>query len=283
MPTFASWEAEVLDLAYDQTDYLSLHTYYGNPSDDTPNFLAKSLDLDNFISSVVSICDYVKAKKRKSKKIMLSMDEWNVWYHSRSSDEEKERWIKARPILEDIYNHEDAVLVGSLLITLLRHCDRVKVACLAQLINVIAPIMVEDEGAWKQTIFYPFMHASLYGRGTALLPVIESEKYDTKDFTDVPYLDSVAVVSEDKQDLTVFAVNKSLQDAMTLTCDVRGFEDFRVVEHIVLTHEDKKAVNSVKAQNVAPKSNGDATLDGAELMATLPKLSWNVIRLHKAK
>ena len=170
-------------------------TYYGNPSGDTPNFLAKTLDFDNFISSVVSICDYVKAKNRKTKDIMLSMDEWNVWYHSRSTDDEKERWIKARPILEDIYNHEDAVFVGDLLITLLKHCDRVKVACLAQLINVIAPIMVEDGGAWRQSIFYPFMHASLYGRGTALLPVIKSEKYDSKDFTDVPYVDGVAVVS----------------------------------------------------------------------------------------
>lgn len=283
MPTFASWEAEVLDLAYDQVDFLSLHTYYGNASDDTPNFLAKTMDFDNFITSVVSICDYVKAKKHSNKKIMLSMDEWNVWYHSRSTDDEKERWIKARPILEDIYNHEDAVLVGDLLITLLKHCDRVKVACLAQLINVIAPIMVEDGGAWRQSIFYPFMHASLYGRGTALLPVIKSDKYDSKDYTDVPYVDGIAVVSEDETELTIFAVNKDLAEARTLECDLRGFEGFRVVEHITQTHDDKNAVNSLSNQNnCAPKSNGDAKLDSGILSATLSKLSWNVIRLKKA-
>ena len=282
MPTFASWEAEVLDLAYDQVDYLSLHTYYGNASDDTPNFLAKTMDFDSFISSVVSICDYVKAKNRKKKDIMLSMDEWNVWYHSRSTDDEKERWIQARPILEDIYNHEDAVLVGGLLITLLKHCDRVKVACLAQLINVIAPIMVEDGGAWRQSIYYPFMHASLYGRGTALLPVIESDKYDSKDFTDVPYVDGIAVVSEDGNELTIFAVNKDLEEDRVLECDTRGFEGFRIIEHLTQTHEDKNAVNSLAHQDVCvPKANGDACLDGGIVTATLPKLSWNVIRLKK--
>ena len=158
-----------------------------------------------------------------------------------------------------------------------------KVACLAQLINVIAPIMVEDGGAWRQSIFYPFMHASLYGRGTALLPVIKSEKYDSKDFTDVPYVDGVAVVSEDETELTVFAVNKDLESSRVLECDMRGFEGFRIVEHITQTNDDKNAVNSLAHQDVCvPQANGDAVLDDGILTATLPKLSWNVIRLKKA-
>ena len=170
-----------LDHTYEHVDYVSLHTYYGNRDNDTPNFLARTLGMDEFINSVIAICDYIKAKKRSKKTLHLSFDEWNVWFHSNEADKKVEPWTVAPPLLEDVYTMEDALLVGSMLISLLRRADRVKVACIAQLINVIAPIMTQNGGpAWRQTIFYPFMHASLYGRGVALLPVIKSDKYDTK-------------------------------------------------------------------------------------------------------
>lgn len=284
MPTFASWEAEVLDQCYDQADYLSLHSYYGNRNDDTPSFLAKSLDFDRFIRSVISICDYVKAKKRSKKTINLSFDEWNVWYHSNSTNDEKARWIKARPILEDIYNHEDAVLVGDLMITLLKHADRVKIGCLAQLINVIAPIMVEEGGAWRQSIYYPFMYTALNGRGTVLGSVMRSDKYDCAEFTDVPYMDAVAVLSEDEKTLTVFAVNKDLKEDGLLKLDLRALDGFRPVDHITMTNEDKQAVNSLLKPDVCkPYSLGNAGIeaDGGVLSVRLPKLSWNMITLRR--
>lgn len=109
--------------------------------------------MDDFISGVVSICDAVRAKKHGKKRINLSFDEWNVWYHSNAADEKLEKWGQAPHQLEDIYNFEDALLVGSMLITLLRHADRVKMACLAQLVNVIAPIMTSDTGAWRPDYF----------------------------------------------------------------------------------------------------------------------------------
>ena len=190
MPLFPEWEATVLDHAYETVDYISLHQYFGNPSGDTANYLAKSLDTDRFIRTVIATCDYIKAKKRSNKTINLSFDEWNVWYHSHDADRKLEPWTVAPPQLEDIYNFEDSLVVGCLLITFLKHADRVKIACLAQLVNVIAPIMTENGGAaWRQTIFYPFMHASRYGRGVSLQPVVSSPKYDSADFTDVPYLE----------------------------------------------------------------------------------------------
>ena len=152
MPTFAEWEATVLDLTYEHVDYLSLHTYYGNRDDDTPNFLARSLDMDRFIHSVIAICDYIKAKKRSKKTINLSFDEWNVWYHSNEADRWIDPWSIAPPQLEDIYTMEDALLVGSMLMSLMRRADRVKIGCLAQLINVIAPIMTEKR-AWRRPYF----------------------------------------------------------------------------------------------------------------------------------
>jgi alpha-N-arabinofuranosidase len=284
MPHFAEWEATVLDHTYNHIDYISLHTYYGNQENDTANYLAKSMNMDSFISSVVSICDYIKAKKRSKKTIHLSFDEWNVWYHSRERDSKRDSWTVAPPILEDVYNFEDALLVGCMLITLLKHADRVKIACMAQLINVIAPIMTsENGGAWKQTIFYPYMHASLYGRGTALTTLVDSPRYDSKEFTDVPMLESIAIYNEELQQLTIFAVNRDLEESLALESDLRQFRDYRLVEHIVLENDDLKATNTeADPDRVKPHASGSANVQDGKLSALLSKRSWNVIRLAKA-
>ena len=180
MPTFGSWEATLIDECYDTIDYVSMHQYYGNRNNDSANFLASNVDLDQFISNVVAICDYVKGKKHGKKNINISLDEWNVWYHSNEADEQLEKWGEHPHQLEDVYNFEDALLVGSMLITMLRHADRVKIGCLAQLVNVIAPIMTSDTGAWRQTIFYPYLHCSLYGQGTVLNTIVKCPIYVAK-------------------------------------------------------------------------------------------------------
>lgn len=281
MPTFGAWEDRVLEHCYEQADYLSLHTYYGNPQDNTPDFLACSADMDAFISSVVSICDSVQARKRSKKKIHLSFDEWNVWYHSKEQDTKLPRWTQAPHQLEDIYNFEDALLVGSMLITLLRHADRVKIACLAQLVNVIAPIMTDETGAWAQTIFYPYMHASLLGRGTVLNTLIDAPRYESQ-YGDVSYLDAVAVENGEEETLTIFAVNKSLDEDISLSCDLRQYEGYRILRHIVMSHEDLKAVNThAQPDNVRPQENGGAQLEKGHLCAVLPAKSWNVIVMGK--
>ena len=151
MPTFGQWEATVLEHCYDNVDYISLHTYYNCHDGDSRTFLANNVDMDRFITDVTHICDYVKAKKHSDKTINLSFDEWNVWYHSMEQDKQIPRWSQAPHQLEDVYDFQDALLVGSMLITLLRHADRVKIACMAQLVNVIAPIMTSDTGCWRQT------------------------------------------------------------------------------------------------------------------------------------
>jgi alpha-N-arabinofuranosidase len=283
MPTFASWEASVLDHAYEQVDYISLHAYYGNSDRDFANFLACSLDMDAFIQSVVSISDYVQAKKRSPKRLNLSFDEWNVWYHSHGQDKNIKPWSVAPHQLEDVYDFADALLVGSLLITLLRHADRVKIACLAQLVNVIAPIMTADGGpAWRQTIFYPFLHASVYGRGTVLQTQVTAPKYDSKDFTDVPVLDAVAVLDETGDGLTLFAVNKDLAEDLQLTCSLAGIGDFRISQHLVLAHEDLNATNTQdRPDSVMPHGNGNSAIEDQCLKASLGRLSWNVLRLNR--
>ncbi|MFD2706051.1 arabinosylfuranosidase ArfA [Salibacterium lacus] len=284
MPTFPQWEATTLEHTYEYADYVSLHQYYTNYENDTANFLAQSLEMDRFISTVVSTCDYIKAKKRSRKTINLSFDEWNVWFHSTQTDQQNEPWQIAPPLLEDVYTFEDAVLVGSLLHTLLKHSDRVKMACMAQLVNVIAPIMTDNAGqVWKQTIFYPYYYTSVYGRGIALNPVVHSPKYDSKDFTDVPYLDTSVVYNEEKEELVVFATNRHLENTLKVDCDIRSFEGFGVTEHVVLEHDDPKAVNTVGEEQVKPHHNGKSFMEDGHLQGILPKMSWNMIRLHKQK
>ena len=283
MPTFGDWELTMLNECYENIDYVSLHRYYGNPTGDTSSFLASTMDMDDFIRSVVSVCDAVKGKKHLKKQIHLSFDEWNVWYHSNEQDKEiwkREKWDRALPLLEDIYNLEDALLVGSMLITLLRNADRVKIACLAQLVNVIAPIMTRNGGScWAQTIFYPFMHASSYGRGTSLRAIVDSPLYDSREYTDVPVIDAAAVGGDDGS-VTVFAVNRDLTEDVLLNVDLRSFGDLKLKEHLVLHHDDVKAVNTEEnPDNVIPVSAPVVMSeeDGRQ-QVKLHALSWNVLR-----
>ena len=218
--------------------------------------------------------------------INLSFDEWNVWFHSNAADDDitqNHPWQVAPPMLEDIYTFEDALAVGLMLITLLKHADRVKIACLAQLVNVIAPIMTDQGGgaAWKQTIFYPFLHASKYGRGVALMPLVQTTKHDTAKHENVTDVESVAVYNEEKEELTIFAVNRTLEDDIELTTDLRGMEGFHLVEHIVMEESDLKLVNSSYEEKVVPKTVNRSKMDGGIMTTLLGKASWNVIRLSK--
>jgi alpha-N-arabinofuranosidase len=285
MPTFPQWEATVLDHCYETVDYISLHNYFKNLSDNLPTFLAESLDMDNFISTVTSTCDFIKAKKRSKKTMMLSFDEWNVWFHSRQADTLVEPWTVGPHLLEDVYTLEDALVVGCCLITLLRHAGRVRIACLAQLVNTIAPIMTENGGpAWKQTIYYPFLHASLFGRGEVLETVIRCPSYSNATFGDVSFLESIATLNAPAGELSVFAVNRSQDEELRLEGRLAGFSGCKLIEHLALSHKDPKVVNTKKApERVVPARVASTRAEDGTLHATLPPLSWNVIRVSVKK
>lgn len=282
MPTFGSWEQTVLDHTYEEVDYLSLHRYYGNRDNDSANYLAQSLDMDEFITGVLAICDSIKAKKHSQKTINLSFDEWNVWYHSDDQTASNEPWQVAPHLLEDIYNFEDALLVGTLLIILLKHSDRVKIACLAQLVNVIAPIMTSETGpAWKQSIFYPFMQVSQFGRGTALQPIQVSPTYSTKQFDQVPFLESIAVLNEQGDEVTIFAVNRSSNDSMTLSMNSGDMRFDQLDSATELAGYDLKQTNEDGNMKLRDNPKVQVTQDSA--VAELKPLSWNVIRITLKK
>ena len=248
----------------------------------TANYLAETVHVDEFIKAVIAICDYVKARKKTAKTIYLSFDEWNVWYHSNEQDKQVKPWSKAPRLLEDIYNFEDALVVGLFLITLLKHADRVRIACLAQLVNVIAPIMTSPGGgAWKQTIYYPYYHASKYGRGTVLRPEIISPVYDTDRFKEVNMVEAIGVLSEDEREITLFAVNRGQDSPIELECNLNNMGDLELIEHLVLEHDDMKATNTEEdPDRVKPHNEGKTLVKDNRVLAELPALSWNVVRLR---
>ncbi len=279
MPTFPEWEAEVLDHVYEHIEYISLHQYFTNHDDDIASFLASSLEMDRFITTVASVCDYVKSKKRSTKDVHLSFDEWNVWFHSNEADAELEPWSVAPPQLEDVYTLEDALMAGCALNTLINHADRVKIACLAQLVNVIAPIMTETGGpAWEQTIYWPCYYASRYGRGTAMQVSVDVPCYETRDHGEVPYIDVSAVLSQDHRELTLFLVNRHQEIRIPIDVICWGLEGFSITEWVELTHPDSKAVNTREhPRNVAPKQRRAKPGE----VVQLEPLSWNMVRFGR--
>ncbi|PDT12483.1 MULTISPECIES: alpha-N-arabinofuranosidase [unclassified Rhizobium] len=284
MKTYPDWEAQVLEQCYDSADYISLHMYFANREKNTLNYLARATKLDRYITTIGGVIDYIKAKKRSKKTIGISFDEWNVWYHSNQQDKEilaRDEWPDAPHLLEDVYNFEDVLQVGGILNTFIRRSDRVRIACIAQLVNVIAPIMTEDGGAaWRQTIYYPFYYASRYGRGSALQLVVDGPTYDSDEENEVPYLDVSAVHSEDGRTLTFFAVNRHPDTALDLDVRLEGFGGARLIEQVEMAHGDLEAVNTARRpETVVPAKVESARVEDGRVRAALKPLSYNVIRL----
>ncbi|MFG2073083.1 arabinosylfuranosidase ArfA [Nonomuraea maritima] len=278
MPTFGAWEATVLEETYDVVDYISCHAYYEEHDGDLGSFLACSTDMEYFIRSVVATADHVGARLKSRKKIDISFDEWNIWYLSRhQAAERRTDWPIAPPLLEDRYHLADAVAFGGLLITLLRNSDRVTAASLAQLVNVIAPIMTETGGrAWRQTTFHPFAQASRLAAGEVLRVEPTAPTYETKAYGEVPVIDAVATHGEDGT--TLFVVNRSADQPVSLDIDTRALGGARLVEATTLTDPDVYARNTADdPDRIAPRPNPDVEHD--PLRVLLPPVSWNVIRL----
>ena len=280
MPTFGEWERTVLRHTYEDVDYLSLHQYYGNQENNINKYMARAVEMDLFIKEVVAICEEIKAEKNSSKKMMLSFDEWNIWYHTLETDKEQELWQAAPPILQDVYNFEDALVFGSMMITLLKNSDRVKIACLAQLVNVIAPIMTEKDGsAWAQTIYYPFQLVSLFGRGTAIGHHHDVDAYFEEGIGEVPYVDSVSVLNEKEDELTIFYVNRDSDHSRELTIELIDFEIDSLIEIKELAGFDLKEINTKDSQKVQPTKGSYLELTQNSLTLNAKSLSWNMARV----
>ena len=280
MPTYLEWDREVLEQCYDNVDGLSLHRYLGNNDEtgqDSAKFVAMNLTMDKQIAETLAVCDLVQGHKRSNKKLWLSFDEWNVWYRARRGDAVDGHRQEAPHLLEEIYNLEDALLVGGMLNTLLRNADRVKIACLAQLINVIAPIMTNENGLFRQTIYYPYSWALQYASGRVLNVLVESPTYDVKGLDAVAYIDAVA--TNDRGKTSLFVLNRDLSKAHTVEVVWEDQPGSSVVVSQVLTGDDLKAVNGFDApERVKPRPFDKPSTSNGRTRFELPARSYTVIQ-----
>ena len=285
MPTFGAWEHTVLLHTYDDVDYISCHAYYEEREGDTASFLASATNMDHFIESVVATADTVRAELGRKKRINISFDEWNVWYNTRYHAEEQitdiEQWPTAPRLLEDIYSVLDAVVVGNLLISLLKHADRVTSASLAQLVNVIAPIMTEPGGpAWRQTTFFPFAITSRLAVGQALDVKLTSDTYTTAAYGEVPLMDAVATHDAATGRTAIFMVNRSLDQDTSVQVDVSHLGEVAVLETHTLADDDIYAKNTLADQErVGVRPNSSAAITDGTLTLELPPVSWTAVAL----
>ncbi|WP_341977355.1 alpha-N-arabinofuranosidase [Microbacterium sp. LWO13-1.2] len=281
MPTFGDWERTVLEHAYEHVDYISCHAYYQERGGDLASYLASSVDMQYFIETVVATADHVGNKLKSSKKIKLSFDEWNIWYldEHQASDEVNDEWRVAPRQLEDVYCVADAVVLGNLLITLLKNHDRVASASLAQLVNVIAPIMTEPGGdAWRQTTFFPFSVTSRLAKGEIVKPRIDVGTYETKVYGEAPLVDSV--VTTDGPQSAVFLVNRSQTESIEVQIAVTELGATSIDEAVTVWDDDVYAKNTLENQTrVGLKTLEGAALADGVLTVMLPPVSWSAIAL----
>lgn len=278
MPTYLEWDRQVLEQCYPYVDGLSLHHYFGNngaTGGDTSKYLAQNLLMDRQIEQTLAVCDMQQALHRSPKRLWVSFDEWNVWYRATDGNGHRK---EAPHLLEEVYNLEDALLIGGLVNSLLRHADRVKIACLAQLVNVIAPIMTNETGLYLQTIYYPYSWGLQYARGTVLNVLTEAPTYEVERIGHVPYIDAVATRADDGG-VALFVLNRDLSHARSVEIVWEAQGPGRVVAAHVLTGDDLKAFNSFeKPQNVVPRDLEKPSTSNGRTTFEVPPRSYSVIQ-----
>ena len=283
MPTYLEWDREVLEQCYEHVDGLSLHRYLGNTEQatggDSAKYLAMNLSMESQIAETLAVCDLVRGHKRSPKKLWLSFDEWNVWYRARGGEFANGHEHEAPHLLEEVYNLEDALLVGGILNTLMRNADRVKIACLAQLINVIAPIMTNAKGTLRQTIFYPYSFALQFARGAVLNLLVESPTYEVSQLGQVPFLDAAGTLNRDDGKVSLFILNRDLNKAHAIEINWQDRAPSQVLTSTTLTGTDLKAFNSFEAsQQVIPQKFDKPSTAGGRTKFEVPARSYTVIQ-----
>ena len=283
MPTYLQWDREVLEQCYPVVDAISLHRYFNNTTEtngDSRHYLALNLTMDRQIEEVAAVCDMVRGRMRTNKQLHLSFDEWNVWYRARDGNGHKQ---VAPHLLEEVYNLEDALLVGGCLNTLLRHADRVRIACLAQLVNVIAPLMTNKTSVLRQTIYYPYAWALQHCRGEVVDLYVESPTYEVQEMGQVPYLDAVATWDTASKEATLLVLNRDLDRSRQMELTWRAVTPKRVKVSQVVTGPDLKAANTfAEPKKVVPQQLEAPKNLGSRMTVEVPAKSYSVFVFETA-
>ena len=283
MATFGEWEWEVLNHTYDQVDYLAIHSYYGRSrsEEDFLNYLASPDKMSNFIEKSIALCDAVAARQKSDKRLMIAFDEWNVVKPGSGDGKDEDKWAVGRSLAELEYDVADAVVFGGLMASLINHADRVRIGCLAQTVNILGPIMTEPGGpAWRQTIYHPFALTSQHGRGTALRIAQKGDSFTTSKSGDIDCLVSAAVWDEESGQLNLFLINRDPDRSLDTTVDLAAFGGSSIVEAVSIHNDDPTTANTAEEPDaVTPIVLVDIDLKNGKVKASLPALSWNLVRV----
>ena len=283
MRTYMEWDRQVLEYCWDKVEYISAHRYSNNYRGDSAWYLAEGIEIDRTLDDYTALLNYVRAVKKSSKRVYLSFDEWNVWYRAREGDDANGHWARAPHLLEEVYNLEDAVVVAQYLTSFLRHADTVKVACIAQIVNVIAPILTRPGGLLVQSIYHPFVLFSQHAIGNALTPVIQAPLYRAGERGEVPMLDAAASHDEASKTAAFFLVNRSQQEELLVTIDVADRPLVRVIGASVLGGGDVKQANTWDDPHRVVPVRGAATIDDrGALQIRIPAPGLAVVRAELA-
>lgn len=278
LPTYMQWDREVLEYLGDWADYISLHRYVGNPDNDTPDFLAVTNSIDQQIEEMDAVCRFVQARRRSKKRAYLCFDEWNVWYRARSGSHVDGAGKFAPPLLEEVYNLEDALVVAGFFNSFIRHADVLKIANIAQIVNVIAPMLTRGDDLLLQSIFYPFEMYTKRRDGVALQMMVDGPSYTSASYGETTYVDASAMQNGDQ--LHLFAVNRATDGAMTVEVDIADAAVKGQVNGELLTGPAPDAFNDYDAPDrvVAVSFDGVTVRDGKAIME-LPPLSVAAVTL----
>jgi len=275
LPTYPEWDRVALETCWEQVDYLAMHYYAGNRDGDTASYLAQAAQFESHIDTLAGTLRYVKSKQRSRHDVYLSWDEWNVWY---KNHEEDGRWTQAPHLIEEVYNLEDALVVAQWLNVFLRKCDVLKIACLAQIVNVIAPILTTPDSLVKQTTFYPLMLMSKFARGQSLAVATKAPRVSTRQFGDMPALDVSACHDSATGQSAVFVVNRSQTQALSTEIIWQSEAPRQIAGVYQIAGSDVKAANTFEHPNtIVPRQIAGGPMDGNKLSLQLPPLSFTVV------
>jgi alpha-L-arabinofuranosidase len=275
MPTFPEWDRVALETTFDKMDYLSIHMYVSNHHDqDTPSYLGMAKRFEDFVDVMAATLRYAKAKTRSKNDVYLCWDEWQVWHPGVHNG----NWTEAPHLAEVGYNLEDALVVAQWLNVFLRKCDVLKVACVAQIVNIISWLHTKRDGLLVYPSFYPFKLLSNFARGNALDAHVRAAQTPSKRFGDMPTLDVSASHDPETGRQMVSIVNRSPDQAQTTEIIWQSTAPNAVVEAWQMSGTDPKATNSWEKPNavVSKKIKSPAIADGI-LKMKLPPMSHTVI------
>jgi alpha-N-arabinofuranosidase len=266
---WTSWNRTVLEFLRQHADYLSIHMYVGNQNNDFGDFMASSVELDHRIKTTEGIIDAALSGQPGNRRIYIAWDEWNVWYRARGNSQ------RGRRILEEHYNLEDALVVATFLNSFVNHAHIVKIANMAQLVNVIAPIFTNEKGLFLQTIYYPLQLFAKHTRGKALELFLESPKYKSRRFDDVPYLDASAGL--DNGSVVLNVVNRHPDQAIETTVELEDKQFSGPVAVSEVNGPDIKAENDFDKTAVKTAERA-ATASGRTLRYSFPPHSFTMLK-----